>query len=69
MNFVDSEHLLGLNESNDAISGDGALVREKNSELVIHITSFGAISFLFYFFIFPHLQFTAGEFENFTAGS
>ena len=44
-------------------------MREKNIELVIHITSFGAISFLFYFVIFPHLQFTAGEFENFTVGS
>ena len=44
-------------------------MRKKGSELVIHITSFGAISFLFYFTIFPHLQFTAGEFENFTAGS
>ena len=36
---------------------------------MIHITSVGEISFLFYFTIFPHLQFTAGEFENFTAGS
>ena len=44
-------------------------MRKKNSELVIHITSFGAISFLFDFIIFPLLQFTAGENENFTAGS
>ena len=44
-------------------------MRKKSSELVIHITSFGAISFLFGFTIFPHLQFTAGEFENFTARS
>ena len=44
-------------------------MRKKGSELVIHIISFGAISFLFYFIIFPHLQFTAGEFENFTTGS
>ena len=47
-------------------------MRKKNSELVIHITSFGEISFLFYFIIFPSLadlQFTAGEFENFTVGS
>ena len=44
-------------------------MRKKSSELVIHITSFGAISFLFSFTIFPHLQFTAGEFENFIAGS
>ena len=40
-------------------------MKEKNSELVIHITSFGAISLLFDFIHFPHLQFTAGEFENF----
>ena len=36
---------------------------------MIHITSVGEISFLFYFTIFPHLQFIAGEFENFTAVS
>ena len=35
---------------------------------MIHITSVGEISFLFYFTIFPHLQFTVEEFENFTAG-
>ena len=44
-------------------------MRKKGSELVIHIISFGAISFLFDFIIFPHLQFTAGEFEDFTVGS
>ena len=44
-------------------------MRKKSIELVIHITSFGATSFLFGFTIFLHLQFTAGEFENFTAGS
>ena len=32
---------------------------------MIHITSSGAISFLFYFIHFSHLQFTVGEFENF----
>ena len=42
-------------------------MRKKGSELVIHIISFGAISFLFYFIVFPHLQFTAGEFEDFNA--
>ena len=36
---------------------------------MIHITSVGEISFLFYFTIFPHLQFTAGEFEIFTTES
>ena len=36
---------------------------------MIHITSVCEISFLFYFTIFPHLQFTEGEFENFTAES
>ena len=35
---------------------------------MIHITSVGEISFLFYFTIFPHLHFIAGKFENFTAG-
>ena len=40
-------------------------MRKRSSELVIHITSIGEFSFLFYFTIFPHLQFTAGEFENF----
>ena len=40
-------------------------MKEKSSELVIHITSIGAISFLFYFIHFSPLQFTAGEFENF----
>ena len=44
-------------------------MRKKGSELVIHITSFGAISFLIDFVIFPHLQFIAGEFEDFIAGS
>ena len=44
-------------------------MRKKGSELVIHIISFGEIPFLFYFIIFPHLQFTVGEFEDFTAGS
>ena len=44
-------------------------MREKGSELVIHIISFGAISFLFDLIIFPHLQFTSEEFEDFTAGS
>ena len=63
---MDSEHLLGLNESNGAVAGDGALVRKRNCELVIHITSVGEISFRFYFTIFPHLQFITGEFENFT---
>ena len=29
---------------------------------MIHITSIGEFSFLFYFKIFPHLQFTTGEF-------
>ena len=43
-------------------------MRKKGSELVIHITIFGAISFLFYCIIFPHLQFTAWEFKTFTAG-
>ena len=41
-------------------------MKKKNSELVINITSFGAISFLFYFITFPHVQFTVGEIENFT---
>ena len=36
---------------------------------MIHITSVGEISFLFYFTIFPHLLFIVGEFENFTTGS
>ena len=44
-------------------------MRKKGSELVIHIINFGAISFLLYFIIFPHLQFIADEFEDFTAGS
>ena len=44
-------------------------MRNKGGELVIHIISFGAISFLFDFIIFPHLQFTVGEFEDFIAGS
>ena len=35
---------------------------------MIHIASVGEISFLFYFTIFPHLQFTTGKFENFTTG-
>ena len=35
---------------------------------MIQITSIGEFSFLFYFTIFPHLQFIVGEFENFTAG-
>ena len=35
---------------------------------MIHITSVGEFSFLFYFTIFPHLQFTAREFEIFTTG-
>ena len=39
-------------------------MKEKNSELVIHITSIGAISFLFDFIHFSPLQFTAREFEN-----
>ena len=43
-------------------------MRKRSSELVIHITSVGESSFLFYFTIFHHLQFTAGKFENFTAG-
>ena len=34
---------------------------------MIHITSVGEFSFLFYFTVFPHLQFIAEEFENFTA--
>ena len=42
---------------------DGALVRKRSYELVIHITSIGEFSFLFSFTIFPHLQFTAGEFR------
>ena len=35
---------------------------------MIHITSIGEFSFFFFFFftIFPDLQFTAEEFENFT---
>ena len=56
-----------MNESNGVVAGDGALVRKRSCELVIHITSVGEISFLFYFTIFSHLQFTAREFENFTA--
>ena len=32
---------------------------------MIHITSIGAISFLFDFIHFPYLQFTVGEVENF----
>ena len=43
-------------------------MRKRSSELVIHVTSIGEFSFLFYFTIFPHLQFTAREFENFTTG-
>ena len=43
-------------------------MRKISSKLVIHITSIGEFSFLFYFTIFPHLQFIAGKFENFTAG-
>ena len=39
-------------------------MRKKSSELVIHITSSGAI-FFFFLFIFPHLKLNAGEFENF----
>ena len=34
---------------------------KRSCELVIHIISVGEISFIFYFAIFPHLQFTAGE--------
>ena len=34
---------------------------------MIPITSVGQFSFLFYFTIFSHLQFTVGKFENFTA--
>ena len=37
-------------------------MRKRSCELVIHITSIGELSFLFDFSIFPHLQFTAGEF-------
>ena len=37
-------------------------MRKRSCELVIHITGIGEFSFLFYFTIFPHLQFTAGEF-------
>ena len=40
-------------------------MKEKSSELVIHITSIGVILFLFYFIHFSHLQFTVGEFEKF----
>ena len=32
---------------------------------MIHITSYGVISFLFILFIFPELQLTTGVFENF----
>ena len=46
------KHLLGLNESNGVIAGDGALVRKRSCELAIHITSIGEFSFLFYFTIF-----------------
>ena len=42
-------------------------MRKRSSELVIQITSVGEFSFLFYFTIFPRLQFTTGEFENFIA--
>ena len=37
-------------------------MRKRSNELVSHITSIGEFSFLFYFTIFPHFQFTAGEF-------
>ena len=37
------------------VTGDGALVRKRSYELVIHITSIGEFSFLFYFTIFPPL--------------
>ena len=60
---------LAKNESNGAVAREDALERKRSRELVIHITSVGEISFLVYFTIFPHLQFTIGEFENFTAGS
>ena len=63
INFVDSGTTYWSNESNDAVAGDGALVRKRSCELVIHITSIGEFSFLFYFTIFPHLQFTAREFR------
>ena len=43
-------------------------MRKRSNELVIHVTSIGEFSFLFYFTIFPHLQFTAREFEIFTTG-
>ena len=51
-----------MHESNGDVAGDGALVRKRSCELVIHITSIGEFSFLFYFTIFPHLQFIAWEF-------
>ena len=40
-------------------------MREKSSEFVIHITSFGAISFLFYFIHFSPLAVHCREFEDF----
>ena len=37
-------------------------MRKRSYELVIYITSIGEFSIFFYFTIFPHLQFTVGEF-------
>ena len=37
-------------------------MRKRSYELVIYITSIGEFLFLFDYTIFPHLQFTAGEF-------
>ena len=37
-------------------------MRKRSCELVIHITSIAEFSFLLDSNIFPHLQFTAGEF-------
>ena len=47
------EHLLWPNELNGVVVGDGALVRKRSYELVIHITSIGEFHFFFILPFFP----------------